>query len=405
MRCQCIALVLGLSYAQTDIEFVGGGANGLSAWPVGLWSSSEETKRAVTVISGGGDRTCEEVHLAVVQVTQGGGLAAGLAEGAVIDFMQGAAAKLMADEAVDYPSIHGEVASTARIALDVMQILSLAVMAHKRCFRSAARNTLARALEPLQAALQQQVSTMWWMFDIGQYSNSNSPMKHFQALQTTVQNVERIFQELTSSLPALLGDSQVAWGHEGHGMFINSTVIYRRLFPKSAHLDKGLLRTLLRWVAVDSSLADFGALDGQYARWLNDTGLVLAFAFDGIEGVNELTDGIVTQVDLSTPLEIPWRAGFDWVMCLEVAEHIPPSREAQFLENLARHARKGLVLSWAPPEIEGEGHVNCQPLEESKRRVEAYGFVQDKEGTEALRQAAEISWIAASVALYHRRGK
>ena len=26
-----------------------------------------------------------------------------------------------------------------------------------------------------------QVSTLWWMFDIGQYSNTNSPAKHLQA--------------------------------------------------------------------------------------------------------------------------------------------------------------------------------------------------------------------------------
>lgn len=32
-----------------------------------------------------------------------------------------------------------------------------------------------------EAAVQQQISTMWWMFDIGQYSNTNSPAKHFKA--------------------------------------------------------------------------------------------------------------------------------------------------------------------------------------------------------------------------------
>ena len=34
---------------------------------------------------------------------------------------------------------------------------------------------------------------------------------------------------------------------------------------------------------------------------------------------------------------------------LQVGEHIPPHLEAAFLGNLIRHARRGLVLSWAVP--------------------------------------------------------
>ncbi|CAE7878248.1 unnamed protein product, partial [Symbiodinium microadriaticum] len=64
----------------------------------------------------------------------------------------------------------------------------------------------------------------------------------------------------------------------------------------SAILDKGLLRRLLRLLPEGSSLADFGALDGQYSSWLNDTGWVTAFAFDGVPGVTDITDGRVTEV-------------------------------------------------------------------------------------------------------------
>ena len=38
-------------------------------------------------------------------------------------------------------------------------------------------------------------------------------------------------------------------------------------------LDKGLLQGILRMLPVDTVLADFGAGSGQYAKWLNDTGV------------------------------------------------------------------------------------------------------------------------------------
>ncbi|CAE7809641.1 unnamed protein product, partial [Symbiodinium sp. CCMP2592] len=212
-----------------------------------------------------------------------------------------------------------------------------------------------------------------------------------------------LFAELLINLPEVLPRSDHFWGHQEHGMFMNSTVIYRTLFPESAILDKGLLRRLLRLLPEGSSLADFGALDGQYSSWLNDTGWVTAFAFDGVPGVTDITDGRVTEVDLAERVHIEWHPeAFDWVLCLEVAEHIPVELEHQFLGNLGRHAKQGLILSWAPPGIDGEGHVNCQELDESKRRVEALGFLQDVEATEDLRAACEVPWIAASVAVYRR---
>ena len=40
-----------------------------------------------------------------------------------------------------------------------------------------------------------------------------------------------------------------------------------------------------------------------FVRWLNDTGLVTAFAFDGVAGVTEITEGAVTQAAASVSLK------------------------------------------------------------------------------------------------------
>merc|ERR1711935_38731 len=89
------------------------------------------------------------------------------AAAAVVDRIQWVAERLGEDGA-PYAVLWRDVAGGAELALDVMQMVSLIAMVHKHCFPSAARLALASALVPLQKALQSQVSTMWWMFDIGQ---------------------------------------------------------------------------------------------------------------------------------------------------------------------------------------------------------------------------------------------
>uniref|UniRef100_A0A7S4W387 Methyltransferase type 11 domain-containing protein n=1 Tax=Alexandrium monilatum TaxID=311494 RepID=A0A7S4W387_9DINO len=364
----------------------------------GNWATGEAALLAAPGAS------CQAVQGAVLRVVERGEDGAALSAQEILAKVPGIVEQLeVGDGSPIYSVLFGDVAGALRLALDAAQLLSLAAMVHKGCFSSSARLAMGRALLPLQKALQQQISTMWWMFDIGSYSNTNSPKKHLEAVFKTVQHAKAVFEHLAAELPPALASEEHFWGHGAHGMFMNSTVIYRSLFPEAAILDRGLLRGLLPLLPRGSELADFGALDGQYARWLNDTGWVTAFAFDGVEGVAELTGGAVLQADLAEELVIPWRhRPFDWALCLEVAEHIPPDREEAFLRNLERHASTGLILSWAHPGIEGEGHVNCLPLDESRARVEALGFVLDEPATEALRAASHVPWIAASVAVYRR---
>jgi len=374
------------------------------ALPIVPHSSQNDALSPLKAIVNDAGASCLLVHEAAIQAAAHGATEAGASLGNLVARVPQILESLEnADHGSLYAPLFGDASQALQVAVDVAQLLSLAAMTKKDCFSSTARLTLGQALMPLHAALRQQVSTMWWMFDIGQYSNTNSPAKHFQAILRTIRQVETMFDHLVTSLPGALARKTHFWGHSEHGMFVNSTVMYRRLFPESAIVDKGLLRCVLRILPRDSTVADFGALDGQYARWLNDTGWVTAFAFDGVEGVSELTEGSVTRADLVDVLSIPWyQEPFYWILCLEVAEHIPADHEQAFLANLARYARHGLILSWAPPGIEGEGHVNCLPLDESQRRMEMWGFTQDTQATALLRGASHVPWISASVAVYRR---
>ncbi|KAF4656532.1 hypothetical protein FOL47_008889 [Perkinsus chesapeaki] len=246
------------------------------------------------------------------------------------------------------------------------------------CVTEESKELVHLAILSVSEAMKSLTRSMWHMVNLGSFGDYGSPYRNigllldiyhplFQAINLVNDAVEQL--GLDRSPRVTFG------GHEPDGMFTRTVVMYRKLFPEKAHLDKGLLRTLLRLLPKDSSLCDFGALDGRYATWLNDTGLIKAFAIDGVRGISELTNGAVTEADLTTSNLKLWTT-FDCVLSLEVAEHIPKQYEGVFLDNLGRHAQRCLIISWALPDSLGEGHVNSLAEGESHRRiVERIGLI------------------------------
>lgn len=168
------------------------------------------------------------------------------------------------------------------------------------------------------------------------------------------------------------------------------------------YVDKGLLRFLLAHVVVSGdTICDFGAFAGRYSEWLNDTGLVSARAFDGIPGVEALTDGRVRHARLESPgLDV---GPCDVTLCLEVLEHVARHDEEVALRNLEFHTRRYLVASWAPPWVGGVGHVNQKTPAEAQEAIErCTGFALDAALTARARASAEVEWVAQSVAVYLR---
>jgi len=189
-----------------------------------------------------------------------------------------------------------------------------------------------------------------------------------------------------------------------HGSFVTYEFLRRKVFKQWA-IDKGLLRGLIRHVwkpargdAAPMALGDFGAGGGHYSKWMNETGLIHAYAFDGTHQAAELTDGLVQEVNLVKDMRL-WRT-FDWVMCLEVGEHIPKEFAKTLLRNLRRHAERGLVMSWSD-DWEGIGHVNCLKRDEFVAFVQAEtGFVLDEEATAKVKSSCEIDYIARTIAVF-----
>jgi len=104
------------------------------------------------------------------------------------------------------------------------------------------------------------------------------------------------------------------------------------------------------------SVADFGAGVGQYGHALRSIDARHRWTgYDGAGNIEAATDGMVGWFDLTMPLSLP-RA--DWLLSLEVGEHIPSEHEMMVVRNLHAHNCRGLVLSWAYLGKYGVGHVN-----------------------------------------------
>ena len=94
----------------------------------------------------------------------------------------------------------------------------------------------------------------------------------------------------------------------------------------------------------------------------------------------------------------------DWVLSLEVAEHVPRAHEGLLLRNLLSHARVGLVLSWSTSRG-GRGHVNPRPQPYVESQIAALGFRPDRQAAQRLARSAVVAyWIGRSIMVYRRQG-
>ncbi len=152
--------------------------------------------------------------------------------------------------------------------------------------------------------------------------------------------------------------------------------------------DEGVALELSRFFK-HNTIVDFGAGIGRYTEYLQNKGLSCQ-AFDGTRKIELLTNGLVKHLDLSKKVSLP--EIFDWILCLEVGEHIPAKYQANFVENLHNHNRKGIVISWALPGQDGTGHVNCKTNGQVTRIFTELGYGRNRPMETILRSKAEKAW-------------
>ena len=165
-------------------------------------------------------------------------------------------------------------------------------------------------------------------------------------------------------------------------------------------MDRGLVAALAKQFA-GGSVLELGAGKGCYSAALKRTGLMTGVrAIDGAPGVAEMTGGLVHTADLTAELQL---GAADWVLCLEVAEHVPRAFEERLLANWDRHNRRGIVMSWSD-NAGGNGHVNIRSNEWVLTRMAAMGYEHDKQAQETLRRSVtDIHWFRTTLMVFTKK--
>lgn len=137
----------------------------------------------------------------------------------------------------------------------------------------------------------------------------------------------------------------------------------------------GRVTRLMRSILPIGSVADIGCARGTWLNAWRACGVADIMGADG-----EYTDLSALEIpresfairDLNRSIALGRR--FDLAQCLEVAEHLPPSRAAGFVAELCALA-PAVMFSAAQPGQGGEHHINEQPLSYWQALFAAEGYV------------------------------
>ncbi len=173
---------------------------------------------------------------------------------------------------------------------------------------------------------------------------------------------------------------------------------------KAAHVHSPSLAELLLSVfPKEDGVIDFGCGLGYYVAFLRDHGYTVT-AVEGTDGINEISlFKDIQTCDLSQPLSL--NLPMSSVLCLEVGEHLLPSQEAVFLDNITRFCKDKMVLSWAVPGQGGRGHHNERPNEYLISQLAKRGFELNGEQTRYLRESYvcdEAWWLSSTLMVFNR---
>ncbi|XP_055875544.1 uncharacterized protein LOC106051190 isoform X3 [Biomphalaria glabrata] len=161
-----------------------------------------------------------------------------------------------------------------------------------------------------------------------------------------------------------------------------------------SHITDPEFATALSRFLTQKTVGSFGDGPGTYKKLLDRLGQVKSYSsFDGAPFCETVTGGLY-----GLPI-------FDWIVSIEVAEHIPAKFEEIYLDNLARHAREGIILSWAVPGQGGLSHVNNKAISDVIKEMSKRGFHIDIQAGEPLRKASSLVWLQKNVHVYYRTFK
>lgn len=148
-----------------------------------------------------------------------------------------------------------------------------------------------------------------------------------------------------------------------------------------------------------NSLVDFGCGMGKYVKTFKENNINVT-GFDGNPNTPELTNHLCEVLDLSVPKKFD--EPFDWVLSLEVGEHLPPQFEDIFINNLHNNNKYGIVISWAIKGQGGHGHFNEQNNDYIKSKICKLGYMNDIKTEDKLRMDSTLRWFKNTIMVFRK---
>ena len=148
------------------------------------------------------------------------------------------------------------------------------------------------------------------------------------------------------------------------------------------------------------SIVDFGCGMGKYVAQFRERNLN-ANGYDGNPNTPELTNSVCEVLDLS--VKKLFDNPFDWVMSLEVGEHLPCEFEDNFINNLHNNNESGIILSWAIKGQGGHGHFNEQNNDYIKSKICKLGYLNDITAETKLRECSSLPWFKNTIMVFRKQ--
>jgi hypothetical protein len=156
------------------------------------------------------------------------------------------------------------------------------------------------------------------------------------------------------------------------------------------------------------TLIDFGAGVGQYGHALLAMDQKHRYTgYDGAGDVEKFTYHFLSFFDFTIPLSL---TRGDWLLCLEVGEHIPHNLEGAMIRNLHAHNKKGIILSWGVLNQNGHHHINNHSKDYLINIFSQLGYIHDVNMSHAFSIAAPgktykhyYPWFRESLIVFRRK--
>jgi 2-polyprenyl-3-methyl-5-hydroxy-6-metoxy-1,4-benzoquinol methylase len=172
-------------------------------------------------------------------------------------------------------------------------------------------------------------------------------------------------------------------------------------FEKEHFYDTSLSNAVMNFLLKNNirRVYDFGCGNGEYVNNFRKQNII-SEGFDGNPITNSIPNCSVLDLTSNFSLE-----PVEFVMCLEVGEHIPSKYEDVLIKNVTEQVLPGgyLLMSWALPGQPGLGHINCRPTKYIISKISDKGFIYDNDLTIHFRNMSSIWWFKNTIMFFQKK--